>query len=86
MSKKYTLVINKIDPVTDKSSTILEAASTSMYELKLVAEREIYYKVIHWVWISNIIALVPELHQGTDRTIVVGVIEKEYNTEITIIG
>ena len=86
MGKKYTLMINKIDPLTDKPDTILEAASTSMYELKMIAEREIYYKIINWVWISSIITLVPELNQNTDRTIVVGMIEKEHNTQITIIG
>ena len=86
MDKKYTLMINKIDPVTDKCSTVLEAASTNMYDLKVMAEREIYYKIIHWVWISNIITLVPELHQGTDRTIVVGSVENESNIQITIIG
>lgn len=83
--KKYTLVINRIDPATDEHDTILEAASTSMFDLKLMAGRELYHRVINWVWISNIITLVPELDQGTDRTIVVGMIEGENNLQITII-
>lgn len=86
MSRKYTLTINKIDSVTGKVETIVEAASTEIYELKRIAEREIYYKILHWVFISRIIALVPELHQGADRIIVIGTVEKEPNTQVTIIG
>lgn len=86
MSTEYVLVINEIDSVTNNLKLILKTTSVDKYELKRMAEHQIYYSVINWVFISNFITLVPELHQATDRTIIVGCIENEPNIQITIIG
>jgi len=88
--KKGTLIINEIDPNTDEVNTLFEAASVSLYDLKVMAEKWVYDNkprglVIHWVWISTIITLVPELVQNTDKSIIVGSIDKNPNLEITII-
>jgi len=93
MNKKFTLVINRVDPITDEHSTLLEANSNNTWDLKVEAERFICAKCvirskpIHWVFIDTIIALEPQLKKGRANTIIVGsVIEEGHHMQITIIG